>query len=431
MLVVGMGVAVSGCGMIGKDGDAPEASAAPEAVSLLPDAKAQKVESETANSEIIDALMARRSVLPSGSSEAQLAEAVIAADMSPAAVELRAAVLRSKARDKNWLPKLDPRISLTGLSVLDGSLLTDLVLFGNGGKKAERNFARADIDVAAVALSQTRNQRIADALSLQNARAEAEEKLAISNAALTRLKEYRRVLAGRVGGGIENPSDLTNLDQIIASLDADAQTERRAAEGASGQLSVLTAGVMASPPNPTGFAVPGFGNDALPVLNAKAEAERARAEADLARASLSPQLSAGASGGAAGVSGGLSTGGSVMIFGREAQIESIEAQAAAAEGRVQAISEQTERQMQRARDDAASAEGGVRDAKDVAARLAENHRIFDAQFRAGQRKLLEAAKLYVSLTNQRKEAVSLAARAREARIELAREQGVLIDGSRI
>lgn len=66
-------------------------------------------------SDLIDGLRQRRSVLPPGSSFAKVAQSVLAASAGAAEAELRVARLSAKARSKNWLPSIGPDVSLTSL----------------------------------------------------------------------------------------------------------------------------------------------------------------------------------------------------------------------------------------------------------------------------------------------------------------------------
>lgn len=98
--------------------------------------------------------MDRRSLLAEDSAYGQVAAAAIAASSRAAEAELISAKLRAEAASKNWLPTLGPSVSLTELGDLVAGLLIEQVLFDNGRRKAERAFAAADVEVAAVNLSE-------------------------------------------------------------------------------------------------------------------------------------------------------------------------------------------------------------------------------------------------------------------------------------
>ncbi|MEM7596969.1 MAG: TolC family protein, partial [Pseudomonadota bacterium] len=118
------------------------------------------------NSEIIETLLNRQSLLHDRGPFADVAQAALNASSRASEAELRSAQLRAEAASKNWLPTLGPNISLTSMGDLVTSMLLEQVLFDNGRRKAERAFAAADVEVAAVALSQDMNDRVYTALSL-------------------------------------------------------------------------------------------------------------------------------------------------------------------------------------------------------------------------------------------------------------------------
>jgi len=127
-------------GMSGPDGEA------------VSQALASALDAEMENggqSEIIQNLLNRRSVLDNGPF-AQVANAVLAANSRAAEADLRAAKLRAEARANNWLPSIGPNVSLTSLGAVVSTMVVEQVLFDNGRKKAERDYAAADVEVAAV-----------------------------------------------------------------------------------------------------------------------------------------------------------------------------------------------------------------------------------------------------------------------------------------
>ena len=81
-----------------------------------------------------------------------VANAVMAANSRAAEPDLRAAMLRSQARSMNWLSQLGPQVSVTSLGAVMASVFIEQVLFDNGAKRAERDYARANVEVAAFCL---------------------------------------------------------------------------------------------------------------------------------------------------------------------------------------------------------------------------------------------------------------------------------------
>ena len=143
--------ALAGCLSDAGGGDFVARLKSPDNTSVAKQTHAEKVNSESV---IIQGLMQRQSALPDGSAFDQVATAVLAANSRAAEAELRSARLRSEAASKNWLPKIGPQISLTSLGSLVANLVVEQVLFDNGRRKGEREFAVADVEVAAVTLAQ-------------------------------------------------------------------------------------------------------------------------------------------------------------------------------------------------------------------------------------------------------------------------------------
>lgn len=157
----------------------------------------EQVEGET-QSEIITELLARDTLLQPGSQYATVADAALAASARAAESELIGAKLRAEAASKNWLPTLGPTVSLTSLGDLAAQMLIEQVLFDNGRRKAERAFAAADVEVAAVNLSIDMNARVETALSLYLTALRGAEKAALYRNASARMDGFRRIVNGRV-----------------------------------------------------------------------------------------------------------------------------------------------------------------------------------------------------------------------------------------
>lgn len=158
-----------------------------------------KLNSESA---VINGLVARQSALPNGSAYDQVASAVLAANARSAESELRSARLRAESASKNWLPTIGPSISLTSLSDVIVNLVLDQVLFDNGRKKGEREFAKADVEVAAVALAEDTNDRAATGLELYLAAAEGREKASLAETTLEDMAHFEYIMSERVRGGV-------------------------------------------------------------------------------------------------------------------------------------------------------------------------------------------------------------------------------------
>ena len=85
--------------------------------------------------------------------------------------------------------------------------LLEQVLFDNGRRKAERAFAAADVEVAAVNLAIDMNTRVETAVGLYVAGLRGDEKAALNTRALSRMGAFERIVIGRVEGGVADLAD--------------------------------------------------------------------------------------------------------------------------------------------------------------------------------------------------------------------------------
>ena len=162
----------------------------------------------------------------------EVAGAVMSAYSRSAEADLMSARLRAEAASKNWLPRIGPDISLTSLSDVVAQLIVEQVLFDNGRKKAERAFAAADVEVAAVTLSEEVNDRVATGLGLYLTAEQARARRALEARTLKDLSHFEWIMQERVKGGVSDRSDLgvlrTRLAEIREVIAAQAEAERTA-----------------------------------------------------------------------------------------------------------------------------------------------------------------------------------------------------------
>ena len=148
--------------------------------------------------------------------------------------------LRARAASKNWLPKIGPNISLTSLSDVIAQLVVEQVLFDNGRKKAERAFAKADVEVAAVTLAEDTNARIRTALSLYLTAMKARERRVLEERTLKDMEHFEWVMSERVSGGISDGSDLHVLRQKLAEIRATLAAQSEAEATALAELNAMS-----------------------------------------------------------------------------------------------------------------------------------------------------------------------------------------------
>ncbi|SLN65932.1 Outer membrane efflux protein [Roseovarius gaetbuli] len=387
---------------------------------------------ESANSPIITALQDRRSVLPSDGSFDQVAGAVLGAYSRSAEADLLSARLRAEAASKNWLPRIGPNISLTSLSDIVSQLIVEQVLFDNGRKKAERGFAKADVEVAAVTLADDVNGRVLSGLSLYLDAAEARERVALETRTLADMSRFEYIMSERVKGGVSDMSDLNVLGQKLAEIRATLASQTEAETTALAELNAMSARPLNGV---TGLSeMPVHIDDAEPldVLKAEAEKERDIAGAVMARAGLLPGLTAGGTLGDGGSGIGLNLRSEKLLgLGTGAQMRAIEAEKEAASRRVTQAEEDSNRILQRLEARLAALSRQVGEASALSSAAKANLDLFQEQYEAGQRQVMDVVGVYETFADRQTRAVSLKYELALARLEIARHLGLLADGSRI
>lgn len=380
-------------------------------------------------SEVIQGLYLRQSVLSDGGSYDTVVSSVLAANSRVAEAELRAARLRAEAASKNWLPTIGPRISLNSLGDVVSQILLEQVVFDNGRKKGERAFAAADVEVAAVALSEDTNTRAAIALELYLEAAEGRETAALHQATLTEMEHFAWVMRRRVEGGVSDRSDLNVLEQKLSEIRAGVRASEERTRTALAELNAMSIQPLDSVRGAGRLDVSETLAEPLSVTRAKAEKTRAIAAANIDRANQLPGATLVATAGdnsgvGANVSGqlGLGTG------------ASLQASAAAketAERRVAQASEDAQRTLKKFASELAALERQAGEAHKLTEQARANLTLFKRQYDGGQRQIMDVVGVYETFAARNVSEVSLKYEALRKAVELARVQGALADGSAI
>jgi adhesin transport system outer membrane protein len=430
-LILAMSLMLSGCmgddvaSRLGTDPSQPETG-------LTTDNGGALAENPGEGGQIIVDLRARQSVLPNGGAFDQIAAGVIATSSGAAAAELRIARLKAQARATNWLPSIGPSVNLTSLSGLVASILLETAIFDNGRKKAERDFAAADVELAAVSLAEELNTRVYDALlayvTIQRAGVQAE----IDRQALAQLSEFQRIMRVRVEGGLSDLSEQQIIDQQVAQMQATLASDQRTAEVGADELASLYGGPV------TGLS----GLDALPpdaaapeplaILRARGDAAQSVAEAQMMRADLLPGLSAQANVGQDGVDTGLVLGaGQMMGLGTSASLEALASAGDLAARQVAEASEKARRQIDGLQNDMQTLALREAQGAEVLAQTTGNLAMFTEQYKVGRRTLLELVSEHDRHARLSRDQAALRFEIVLKRLEIARTRGVLVDGAQM
>lgn len=382
-------------------------------------------------SEIIKTLQARPSVLMSGTPYSRVADAVIASDARVAEAELRVARLREDASKYNWLPTIGPRVSLNSLGDFVADLVVNQVIFDNGRKKAERDLAKANVEMAAVTLVEDGNKRVHDALSLY---LKAEQNRAVTTHLATAIQDmshFEWVMQERVNGGVSDMSDLNILQQKLASMRARSSEAQEATVTAMAELNAMSARNLGDLRGIGGLRAD-TSAEALGILRARAEKERTIAEAKIARAGHLPGLYANASGGQSPVAGGLEvTTDNLFSLGTMAEFEALEITKETASRRVEEAREIAARDVAAQTRQLEAFKRQVGEAAVLTAQAKQNLDLFQAQYDGGQRQVMDVVGVYETYAQAVEREIELKFKVARAELELARLRGGLAEGAQI
>lgn len=382
-------------------------------------------------SPIIATLAARQSVLTPGSPYAEVAAGVLAADARVAEAELHVAQLRAEAASKNWWPTISPRITLTSLGDLVADLVINQVLFDNGRKKAERDLAKADVELAAVALSESSNDRVYDGLVLYLQAEEGRAAADLYGQALKDMGQFEWVMNERVKGGVSDFSDLNVLKQKLADLRARDAAAREKTTRAMAELNALSAVSLSDQRGLRGMGATAT-DTSLDVLRAMVERDRQIAQARIARADHLPGLSAG---------GGLRNGGEnlalsvnteqMLGIGTGASLQAIEASKVTADRKVTEAEDISERAIEADQRAIAALKRQAAEAEGLTAQAKTNLDLFQRQYDAGTRQVMDVVSVYETFLRALERQLDLKFQAARAELDAAKRLGVLADGAKI
>ena len=383
---------------------------------------------KSGGSAIIEALRSRPSVLIPGTPYARIAEAVMLSDSRVAEAELHVAVLRAEAAKRNWMPRIGPRVSLSSLGDLVADLLMQQVLFDNGRKSAERDLAKADVEIAAVEIVESGNKRVFEALSLYIEVEENRQLRSHLDRSLRDMAHFEWVLQQRVDGGVSDSSDLNVLQQQLAAIRAQASQAAEVTISALAQLNTISTEKLDGLVGLGGLSTTETG-PALPVLRAQAERNRTLAKARMARASNLPGLAANASAND-GARLDITTE-SLFGMGSVATMKAIEATKETAERRIAEADESMRRQISTQTRAVVSYRRQLEESRSLTASAQHNLKLFRKQFESGQRQIMDVIGVYQTYARALETEIDLKYKVARAELEMARLMGVLAEGARI
>jgi adhesin transport system outer membrane protein len=378
----------------------------------------------------IATLAEKPSMFPRGGAYDTVARAATTADLRASDAKLKGAMLRAEAAAKNWLPSFQPGLRLDDLGTLAASLVIEQVVFDNGRRKAEREAAKADVELAAVEVSQEANERAFEALSLLAEINHAQDKISAADAAATRLKRMQDIASARISGGVADPSERQVLALKAKEVQVAITKEQARARNATRNLSAM---IETTPPVPEvdSGQVNAPITAPLSLLTAQADAHRAEAVAKAARASLFPGVTMQGLVTDGGSEVALAANSAPLGFGTPALLKAADADVEAAKRSLQKAQKDNAREidLQRAQIDDLDREYNA--AKALMRQARRNQSLFEQQFQYGRKSLMDVVSAHENAARIEARLADLAYERRMARLTLGRDLGVLVGGAEL
>lgn len=384
------------------------------------------------SSPLITDLLARQTVLPAGGAYAQVADAVVANSAGAAEAELRVARLQAEAQSKNWLPQIGPQVTLTSLGGLAAGLLLEQALFDNGRRRAEREFAAADVEVAAVSLSTAMNQRVFDGLSYYVNAERARAQASVAEQAAGRLQAFAQIMQKRVAGGISDGSEQQVLNQQLAEMQATVAADRQAEATAMAELAALAGRPMQGVTGLTDLPdLAAVAPEPLSVVKARGEGARAIAQAKMQISGLRPGLSATAGLGGGGINPGVRLNGGFLNPGTKDNIAALQQTGDVVDRQTAEAAETANRRLVALAAQKANLASRQAQGAEVLRQTDANLTLFTEQYKVGRRTLLELVGQYDAFARLQRDQASLRYDMALIDLEIARDRGVLVEGARL
>jgi adhesin transport system outer membrane protein len=280
-------------------------------------------------------------------------------------------------------------------------------------------------------LAQDTNDRVHTALELYTTGAEAREKAVLAQATLKDMSHFQWVMSQRVRGGVSDRSDLNILNQKLGEIKADQARNLELERTSVAELNAMSARPLGDLHGVPDFRVPPNAAQPLTVTLAEADKTRAVAQAKVDRASQLPGLSAGGTVGDS-TNLGLQVKSDTLIgFGTGASLRAIEATKEAANRRVAQANEDANRQLNKLESQIAAKARQAKEAEGLTRQAKANLDVFQRQYDAGQRQVMDVVGVYETFARQQQTQVTLKYDVVRLRLEMARILGVLADGTEI
>jgi len=260
----------------------------------------------------------------------------------------------------------------------------------------------------------------------------ARERRVLEERTLKDMEHFEWVMSERVSGGISDGSDLHVLRQKLAEIRATLAAQSEAEATALAELNAMSTRPL---DDVTGLAdLSRAKGDIRPIEVLRAEAEKSRdiASAQVERGGLLPGLTAGGTLGDNGSGIGLNVSSDQLLgLGTGDSLNAIKATQEAAAARVGQAEEDAQRRTARLQNRLSALTRQVDEATALASRAKANLDLFQSQYKAGQRQVMDVVGVYETFAARQAATLDLKYERFETQLQIAEHLGVLAEGNRL
>jgi outer membrane protein, adhesin transport system len=245
------------------------------------------------------------------------------------------------------------------------------------------------------------------------------------------LAEFNRIIAVRVDGGLSDRSEQRIIQQRFTEMQATYGSDLAARDAALAELNAMSDRPLDGLTGLSNVMAENATAEPLSVVMARGEGARSVAEAKMAKASLLPGLSASAVLNGDGVDTGLRAGGGLLNLGLGANVAALDAQADLSDRRTAEAAEKANRTEVSLLREIAALQLRQADGAEVMRQTGGNLDMFTEQYKVGRRSLNDLVGQYDSFARMERDQAALKYEIAIRQLQIARDRGQLVDGTRL
>jgi adhesin transport system outer membrane protein len=259
---------------------------------------------------------------------------------------------------------------------------------------------------------------------------EARESATMLGGALEDMKHFEWIMTERVKGGVSDMSDLSVIRHKLTKMQSQFNAETEIALASVAELNAMSVKKLGEVEGITQLEVSRYSAQPLEVLLSEAEKGRSIANAQIDRAGYLPTVSASVSSNGGGLTGSVAPTNPIGI-GMGANLEAITATEEAAGRRVAQSQEEASRRLAKQEAETAALDRQLAEARALTGGAKANLDLFQSQYDAGQRQVMDVVGVYETYAAQAESEIAVKYDLVRARLDMAKDLGLLADGDDI